>query len=68
MNEEKTLEVIDIPDEVIISRAEYDELLKARFGIDMIGWSFGKYGPNDTVVYSVCAQFGYVSKEDNPNA
>jgi len=68
MNEERTLEAIETTDVVIIPRAEYDELLKARLGIDMIGWSFGKYGPNDTVVYSVCAQFGYVSKEDNPNA
>lgn len=68
MNEERTLEVIDNPDEVIIPRSEYNELIKARMGIDIIGMSFGKYGPNDTVVYSVCAQFGYVSKEDKPNA
>lgn len=68
MNEEKTLEVIDNPDEVIIPRSEYNELIKARMGIDIIGSSFGKYGPNDTVVYSVCAQFGYESKEEKPNA
>ena len=68
MNEERTLEVIDNPDEVIIPRSEYNELIKARMGIDIIGSSFGKYGPNDTVVYSVCAQFGYESKEEKPNA
>ena len=68
MNEERTLEVIDNPDEVIIPRSEYNELIKARMGIDIIGSSFGKYGPNDTVVYSVCAQFGYESKDDKPDA
>lgn len=50
---------------VLVPRKEYDELTRARMGIDIIGSSFGKYGPNDNVVYCVCAQFGYKPKEDS---
>ena len=68
MNEEKTLEVIKTADEVTIPRVEYDELLKARFGIDMIGCTLGKYGPDDSVVNAICKKFGYEFKEETPDA
>lgn len=68
MNEEKLQEIIAYPDTVTIPRAEYDELLKARLGIDMIGCTLGKYGPDDSVVNAVCKQFGYEYKEETPDA
>ncbi len=68
MNEEKTLEVIKTTDEVTVPRAEYDELLRARLGIDMIGCTLGKYGPDDSVVNAVCKQFGYEYREETPDA
>lgn len=68
MNEDKALEVIKTTDEVTVPRAEYDELLKARLGIDMIGCTLGKYGPDDSVVNAVCKQFGYEYKEETPDA
>ena len=68
MNKERTLEAIETPDVVTIPRAEYDELLKARLCIDMIGCTLGKYGPDDSVVNAVCKQFGYEYKEETPDA
>ena len=68
MNKERTLEAIETPDVVTIPRAEYDELLKARLCIDMIGCTLGKYGPDDSVVNAVCKQFGYAYKEETPDA
>lgn len=68
MNEEKTLEVIKTADNVTIPRVEYDELLKARLGIDMIGCTLGKYGQDDSVVNAVCKQFGYEYREETQDA
>lgn len=58
--------VYEYADVVAIPRAEYDELLKARLGIDLIGSTLGKYGPDDSVVNAVCKQFGYEYKEETP--
>lgn len=44
---------------VIIPRDEYDDLIAARFGIDIIGSSIGPYGANDSIVRAVCKRFGY---------
>lgn len=60
--------VYEYADVVAIPRAEYNELLKARLGIDMIGCTLGKYGPDDSVVNAVCKQFGYEYKEETPDA
>lgn len=68
MKEEKTLEVIKTTDEVTISRAEYNELINACFGIAMIGTTLGRYGAEDKVVAAVCKQFGYEYKEETPDA
>lgn len=68
MNEEKTLEAVETTDVVIIPRAEYDELLKARLGIDLIGSTLGKYGPDDSVTNAVCKQFGYELREETQDA
>lgn len=68
MNEEKTLEVIDVPDEVTIPRAEYDELKKARWCIDLIGSTLNSYGGDDKIIVALCKQFGYEKPEDKPNA
>lgn len=48
--------------------AEYTELVRARLGIDMIGCSLSKYGPDDNVVKAVCKPFGYEYKEDGSDA
>ena len=52
-------------DMVAIPHGEYTELQRARFGIEMIGSTLGKYGPDDSVVKAVCKQFGYEYKEDS---
>lgn len=54
--------------EITISVAEYTELVRAKLGIDMIGNSLGKYGPDDSVVKTVCKSFGYEHKEDGDDA
>ena len=55
--------------QITIPISEYMELVKAKVGIDMIGQSLGKYGPNDTVAIAVCKQFGYEYKpEDDVDA
>ncbi len=51
-----------------ITVAEYTELVRAKLGIDMIGSSLGKYGPDDSVVKAVCKPFGYEYKEDGDDA
>lgn len=51
-----------------ITVAEYTELVRAKLGIDMIGSSLGKYGPDDNVVKAVCKPFGYEYKEDENDA
>lgn len=55
-------------DMIAIPQSDYIELLRARLGIDMIGSSLGKYGPEDSVVLAVCKQFGYKHKEEKPDA
>ncbi len=51
--------------EITISVAQYTELVRAKLGIDMIGNSLDKYGPDTGVVKSVCKSFGYEYKEDD---
>lgn len=55
-------------DMVTIPRAEYDELLKARLGIDMIGSTLNAFGGEDKIVVAVCKQFGYEKPEAEPHA
>ena len=50
----------------LVPRAEYDELVKARMGIDLIGSTLNVYGGDDTIVKSVCKRFGYEYKEETP--
>ena len=53
---------------VNVPRDEYDDLICARFGIEMIGHSFGKYGsPDIDIVKGVCSRFGF-KFEENSNA
>lgn len=59
--------VHEYADVVTIPRSEYNDLTRARLGIDLIGCTLGKYGPEDKVVLAVCKQFGYEYKEE-PNA
>lgn len=56
------------PNTVNVPRDEYDDLICARNGIDMIGKTLGRFGPNETVVKVVLSQFGYVYKEDSADA
>lgn len=53
---------------VAIPLEEYNKLVIARSGIDLIGRSLGKYGPDDTIVRAVCKLFGYEYKEERENA
>ena len=51
---------------VNVPRDEYDDLICARFGIEMIGRSYGKYGGFDSdIVKSVCRHFGFKFEEDS---
>lgn len=56
--------VYEYADVVAIPRSEYNDLARARLGIDLIGCTLGKYGPEDKVVLAVCKQFGYEYKEE----
>lgn len=47
------------PDSVTIPRNDYNELVKARFAIQMIGTSVSKYGPDRDVINTVLTIFGY---------
>lgn len=53
---------------VAIPQSEYLELQRARLGIDLIGSTLGRYGPEDAVVLAVCKQFGYEKPEAVSNA
>lgn len=50
---------------VLVPRKEYDELITARMGINMISSTIGRYGAEDKVVITVCKQFGYTPKENS---
>lgn len=51
---------------VLVPRDEYDDLICARFGIEIIGHSFGKFGsPDSDIVKNVCRRFGLKFKEDS---
>ena len=51
---------------VNVPRDEYDDLICARFGIEIIGHSFGKFGsPDSDIVKNVCRRFGFKFKEDS---
>lgn len=58
-------ETIIIHDPITVPYEEYAELVRARMGIDLIGSTLGKYGPDDSVVKAVCKQFGYEYKENS---
>ena len=55
-------------DMVAIPQSELIELQRARLGIDLIGSTLGRYGPEDKVVFAVCKQFGYEYREEKPDA
>ena len=67
MEEYTPLQIREENDCVVLPRAEYDVLVRARMGIDAIGSTLGRYGPEDKVVVAICKQFGYEYKEE-PNA
>lgn len=50
-------------DTVTISRSEYDDLKTARFAIDVLGHTLGRYGVNDEIARHLLRQFGYVYTE-----
>lgn len=51
---------------VLVPRDEYDDLICARFGIEIIGHSFGKFGsPDSDIVKNVCRRLGLKFKEDS---
>ena len=51
---------------VVVPRDEYDDLVCARFCIDLIAQSFGRYGsPDSDIVKGVCSHFGFKFKEDS---
>ena len=52
-------------DTVNIPRDEYIDLICARFAIEMIGHSFGKFSsPDGDLVKNICRHFGYLPKEE----
>ena len=53
-------------DTVTIRREEYIDLICARFAIEMIGHSFGKFSfssPDSDLVKNICMHFGCLPKE-----
>ena len=51
-------------DTVTIRREEYIDLICARFAIELIGHSFGKFcSPDSDLVRNLCRHFGYLPKE-----
>ena len=59
MNENETTCSAVLSYDVVVSRAEYDDLVRARMGIDCIAASHGKYGYDSDVIRAVMKQFGY---------
>lgn len=53
---------------VTIPLEEYNKLVVARSGIDLIGQSIGRYGADCTIVRAVCKSFGYEYKEETEDA
>lgn len=53
---------------VAVPLGEYNKLVAARSGIDLIGQTLGKYGANDAIVFAVCKLFGYEYKEEAEDA
>lgn len=53
---------------VTIPLEEYNKLVVARSGIDLIGQSIGRYGADRTIVCAVCKTFGYEYKEETEDA
>ena len=50
---------------VSIPRSEYDDLKAARFAIDILGQTLGRYGVNDAVATQLLWQFGYCYTEES---
>ena len=66
-NQLEALPCIVDQDTVTIPRDEYDDLICARFAIEMIGHSFGKFsfsGPDSDLVKNICMHFGCLPKEE----
>lgn len=53
---------------VTIPLEEYNKLVVARSGIDLIGQSIGRYGADRTIVCAVCKPFGYEYKGETEDA
>ena len=60
--------VITGDDAVTIPRSEYNGLLKAKHGIEMIGATLGKYGPDRDLTEAICKEFGYEYKAEPEGA
>ncbi len=58
-------ENISVGSYVLVPRDEYDDLICARFGLEMIGHSFGRYGLDIDIVKNVCRRFGFKIEEDS---
>lgn len=59
-------EEITINGYVLVPRNEYVDLICARFGIEMIGNSFGRCGsPDSEIVKNVCKKFGFKFEENS---
>ena len=56
---------MDNNDTITIPRAEYDELKKARFIVDVIGKTLTKYGVDDRVAAPMLRAFGYTFREED---
>lgn len=59
---------MDNNDIIVIPRAEYDELKKARFALDVIGKSLTTYGVDDSVADPLLTAFGYTRPEEDADA
>ena len=54
--------IVSGDDTVTIPRSEYNALLKAKHGIQMIGATLGQYGPGRELTEAICKDFGYEYK------
>ena len=60
----ETNEINEVAGYVLLPREEFDELTRARMGIDVIAASKGKYGFDSDVIHAVMKVFGHEFKED----
>lgn len=68
MEEYIPLQLREDNDCVVLPREEYNALIRARMGIELIGSTLTNYGGDDRVVVAVCKQFGYEYNEEKADA